>query len=872
MAFMPTRPVRHGNPPSTSSPPLPASQFALRTILDSFAHSGVYQLYDERGRLVLCRDMYDVGGMPVGARSASMYLPGTTVLIYRPKNQSPVIVGAISSLISEAKLVLPDHIALATQVGAWEDPLHYDSLKDPNSEAANYSGGRPADNLPGDWGRINDLGLSFFLGRLMTLMRASDGAQVQAFWGDDLLRLIGYNLEIFTSGAEERRLNDQGEYQEVWRSSPFPWEAMGKGGARGQTHTESKKQPLAPGRMYVPVEPKEDNQLIVPRHMRIRGYLGDVEREYVCLPPSGLDISTYDGKDVYLGLLEINKHIDGSFGIRSAKQITLEKYTLIPVPKELIAPEDATGDDEKNYKFAGQNGEGTDHAMPEFAWDEDVPGVRAQQLWDYHAYFFGKYTQQGLMYHTKDWKLPEESEMTEMGERAAILPADVNIGHKFYAELPSPQELKIDERTDHTVKFYATRSVIKQCDDGSILLEDGFGSQIRMEGGNIFLTAVGDIWMMPGRNAVTWAPHDIIQKAGNSADITASKKDVRIKGEQNVHILAANQKAGSILIECRAMEMPALAGFEDKVGEAATGSGIFIKGPKTAVTIWGQRIYAGGSSKIQGKQIVLDAGEDGSVYARGNRVDHQAVTVVSLSTGKPGNTSAHIALNPSALSVDASATVIGGPLLLVNKGTRVANLGVAGSVFTNGTLLVDGTVAINGIFSSYNQQQLAPRKDKIKLPNLQTQVAVVTQNKAGIDASGNDKNPLFFTGSDALGDVPMSQAVGFSCRRTVEDLKLDQNTFVLRSSRWQTLLTVGGGGDVWAEPEVAYPDADGSEKTMPHPGIEAWKDWKAFSLLTGGNNFDLTKGIPSARSKLEEKGDVPQKKALEDNYIVNVQA
>ena len=870
---MATRPQRPGGPPPPFVPEADHSgSFSIRTIQDAFAHSGIYVVFNDRGTPTVCRDMFDTSGTPLGARPMGMYPPGTSVLIHQQDSQTPIILGAVAPLSAEAKLILPDHIALASQVGAWDDSLHYDLLRDKNQIASNYSGGRPADSLMGDWGRINDLGLAFFLGRMMTMMRASDGAQIQAFWGDDLLRLIGYNLEIFTSGAEERKLNDQGEYQEVWRSSPFPWEALGKAGARGKTYTTDKSKPLAPGRKHVGVEPAEDDQLIVPRHMRFRGYLGDVEREYVCLPPAGLDISTYDGNDVYLGLLEIGKHIDGSYSVRSAKQVTLEKYILLPVPKELIAPEDPLGDTDENYKFSGQFGGGEEHKLPEFEWADDKPGIRAQQLWDYHAYFFGKYTQIGLMNHKKDWNLPEESEMQEIATRAAIAPSVVNMGYTFSAELPNPKEIKIDERSEHTVKFYATRSVVKLNDDGSVLMEDGFGSQIRLEGGNIFLTCPGDVWTMPGRNAVTWAPHDIIQKGGNSIDITASLKDVRIKGEQNVHLLAANKKSGSILIECRASGMPTLSQFQDKIGEDATGSGIFIKGPKTAVTIWGQRVYAGGSEKITGKQIVFDAGESGDVFLRGNRVDSQGKTSASLSTGDPGKSTSHIAVTPSAVTVESAQAVVGAPLALVNREGRIANLQVAGHAFFSRFILVEDGVATNGSISTLSQEHLAPRKTRVVIPKTANKVAIVVQSKAAIDASGNTKKQPFFEGDDALGDVPMSQAVGFSCRRTVEDHKLDQATFTLRSSRWQTLISAGGGKKTWEEPEVAYPDADGSRKTMPHPGLEAWKDWnKAFSSLSGGKNFNLDTGLSAGRSALDKEGQKPQDKKLEGNYTINVQ-
>lgn len=843
----------------------------VRTVLDTFAHSGLYLLYNALGEIVMCRDMSDASGMPLGSRNVGMYPPGASVLVYQPPDQLPVIIGSVAPMVTDAKLALPDSLGIGTNVGAWNDSMHFAPLKDPAEGLVNHSGGRPVNCLPGDWGRINDLGAAIFLGRLLTLLRASDGAQIQAFWGDDLLRIIGYNMEVFTSSSEKRDLNDQGEHHGVYRSSPFPWEALGKGGARGETHTEGKSQPLAPDMVYGPVEPKEDDQLIIPRHVIMSGYLGDIEREYVCIPPAGLDISRFEKKDKYLGALEITKHIDGSYGVRSAKQITLEKYVLLPVPKELIAPEDPLGDDDTNYKFAGQHGGGESHEMKEFEWDEDKAGVRAQQLWDYHAYFFGRYTQIGLARHKKDWYLPEENELTEMADRASIEPSTVNMGHKFYAELPSPKEITIDERSGHKVKFYATRSVIKQCDDGSILLEDGFGSQIRLEGGNIFLTCPGDVWTLPGRNAVTWAPHDVIQRAGNSADITAAKKDVRIKGEQNVHVLAANQKTGSILIECRGTGMPALSSFKDKLGEAAAGSGIFIKAPKTAVTVWGQRIYAGGSEKITGKQIVLDAGKDGDVFLRGNRIDHQAKSNVAMAIGDPGKATAHVALSTTIMTVDTQAAVFGGTVALVGK-EGDGNLLVKGSVAIRESLLVEGGVATNSAFSSYKQEHLAPRDDKIKVPDPKSQLVYLTQVKTAIENSGKRKKDPFFEGSDALGGVPMSQAVGFSCRRTKEDLKLEQDSFVIRSARWQTLLEAGGGGKTWDEPEVPYPDADGGQKTLPHPGKEGWEDWsEAFSLLTDGKNFNPNTGRPSERNDLSEEGEKPTKSVFKDKYTINVQ-
>lgn len=839
--------------------------FFTRAVLDVFAHTGLYVINNKLGSPTICRDIFDGSGMPTGSRAINMYPVGATVLVYEPGNmEAPIIMGALPPAINEAKLLLPDWIAAGSRVGQWEDPLHYDQIKDPNIAAANYSGGRLADALPGDWGRINDLGAGFFLGRMIALLRASDSAQIQAFWGDNLLRIMGYNLETFTACSEDRKLNDEGEHHEVYRSSPFPWEALGKGGARGQTYREESVQP-GPGMTYAPLEPQQDDQLIVQRHVRMRGYLGDIEREYVCIPPSGLDISQFQNEDVYLGAMEIVKHIDGSYSVRSAKQITFEKYVLLPIPKEMKSPEDPTGDTVEDYKFAGLFGNGEDHDMQEFQWEDDNPGIRAQYLWDYHAYFFGKYTQQGLINHTKDWKVPEESEITDMGDRASIDPNAVNMGHKFYAELPTPTEIKVDERTNHTTKYYATRSIIKQFDDGSILIEGGFGEQIRLEGGNIFLSCPGDIWRQPGRNDIAWAPHDVILRAGNSADLTAAKKDVRIKAEQNLHMVANSKEKGSILIESRCEKMPASSDFKDKLGESSEGGGIFVKSKEGAISLWAKRLYGGGSPDISGKQIVWDAGEDGEVFVRGRAIDSQAVNSVRMSTGEPGSVGNHISVGVSVITAEATATVIKGEMLLPD-GSLQAN----GNLTAKGGILCESGIVSNGGIAAYKQEHLSPIDQKQRIPDPSSQESLVDQQKARIEAAGTRKKEPFFEGSDALGGEEMLQAVGFSCRRTEEDYKLDSETFVLRPSRWQNLIR-RVSGTTWEEPDVPYPDADGGTITLPHPGKEGWKEWSALSIDESDKNFNADTGLPVSHENLEPEGVPSSPDTLEGRYPINVQ-
>ena len=310
------------------------ARFFVASIVDAFAHTGVYTIAVPAGPTIGAVDLHQVGCVPLGARPLGMYPVRSDVLCCQfPDLGRAFIIGAVPASAGDAARMLPDSIVLRSCVGQFQDPMHYSSFTK-RSLLGNHSAGRPADSLPGDWGQVNDLGLAVFIGRLMASLRASDGAKVEAFWGDDLLRLVGYNMELFTAGSEERRLNDEAEYVEVLRLTSYPWEAMGTA-KPGDATTEAGGK-LEPNSEDAKYEPKEDNQLIIPRYIRLRGYLGDVMKEFVCAPPKDLDTETYEKQTKYTGLLEVTKDINGGFSVRSAKGITFEKTLLIPIPKQLI--------------------------------------------------------------------------------------------------------------------------------------------------------------------------------------------------------------------------------------------------------------------------------------------------------------------------------------------------------------------------------------------------------------------------------------------------------------------------------------------------------------------------------------------------------
>jgi hypothetical protein len=854
---------------ATSKQAQQPSSFAICTIEDCFAHTGLYIVRLPAGRLVTAADLHHSSCMPLGARPASCYMPKSRVMIAAITGLPyAVILGAVPKELSDPNLVLPESLVLRSMVGVFQDPLHYSVFSSPNSDMTNHSAGRPADILSGDWGSINDLGVAVFIGRLMATIKASDGAKMEAFWGDDLLRLVGYNFELFTAGAEERRINDEGEYNEIRRMAMFPWEGLGLSNMGNATMAANGR--LMPDSAKAKYEPKQDDQLMIQRVLQLRGYLGDLDREFVCTPPPDTN-EQYTTRTRYNGLLDILKSSTGAITIRSAKEIVLEKYALIPVPKEMIAPEDPLGDSIDNYKAGDLQGGGSGYQMPEYVWGDDQnANIRSAQLFDQHAYLIGKYSYAPADAHKKDWYVPEESEINTPVS-STVYDKSLRIGYQFMAALPGFGELVIDQRPGHTARYYRSRSCIHQLDDGSIVIEDGYGSQIAMKGGSIFLTCVGDIWAQPGRNFIAWAPHDAILRAGNSADISASKHDVRIKAERNMHILAGNDqsKIGGILLESRS-EGPSLSTDWIETGERVESHGITLKSAKSSVQLMGKDVYVGRNQQNAGT-VVIDGGKEGNLYLRGREILSRANSLLALMVESDASTDKQMfALNISGAVISAP-TQIGGTLVLAPTGNATeADLIVSGNLLVHeGIAAGKGGIVTNGGFAARTgAPNVGKLNNDITLPDPSLYTNNIEQEVTLVDGVVQAQEQRSVLNSiDGPGNDDFQRAVGFSCRDTTLDIKLDSSTFLLYEARWQQMLRQSGNLTFWDEPLVLAPNGD---FTRPHPGQDGWTLFDACATVNA-TNFELTVGRAIARDGMTEQGQTPNKLPLQSGYVINIQ-
>jgi hypothetical protein len=467
-----------------------------------------------------------------------------------------------------------------------------------------------------------------------------------------------------------------------------------------------------------------------------------------------------------------------------------------------------------------------------------------------HSWMFNTYSWVSIGRHEKDWKIWEENDCPEDLPSTHLDAAlFTGLGKKFQTDLPNLRTLKIDNRPGHSHKIYQSRSLIAMNDDGSVVITDGYGSQIIMAGGNIYLTAQGDIWQQPGRSAITWAPHDIIQRAGNCVDVTAAKKDIRLKAERNLHGLAGNAgDFGGIMFEARGK---GFATDYSKAGTDVISTGIALVAKDSQILEYGRRIYHRATNE---GEIIMDADQGkGYIFQFSNGEFHttqKGVTNlfgVRPSQGLNGAVASYFddrnVLYSQAGAFVTSARIIAAP---------------AASMIIKGTMLAKQFGQDNGSVFVGSKWHAKTSKDLNKVADdmVDLQLDAAT--------SVREVSKQLYVDKTMIGNETYLKQLGFSCRT---DDQYGLQNFVIFESNWQHLYTANGAGTTWDEPIVMGPNGS---LTRPHPGHETWTGEKY-----GVNKFKFwdNGGTNNERDfdETDPEGNAPEMKRLDQNYVINIQ-
>ena len=474
-----------------------------------------FEVTGDRGNNIVCVWLAGILSHSIyGYRESIIPIEGTAVLYILPESGSKfgIILGCVpmtaaGQYITESINPSLHSITSAVGVTAFTEPTGMALSTSKKGKVLTAISDKLRDIFPGEYAISNEQGIVFYLLKSMAGLKASDRSKLETFVLDDMVRITSGIYQHNSSLGPFQIFNDHGKISALFQSTSKQQEFYGDLNTGEykeamQDDTYDRKKDTNAGQKLT------DNREMFSRFQMFLGELGAFVHTILCSPEVDKTTETIGTAGKHTGLFQHVVDDSGKVMIKSANGITFMRCDAIPVPKKLREAWDPKGEVESP----------TDTNKEPFNYDITSPWSRTLLLRDYAAYF-EKMTYLPFDKRPKDWSV---SEAKDLG-------------------VPQDTYDKIDNRRANFKKNADAQSAISLEDDGSILLRDSWGSEIYMRGGSIIISCPGQIELRSGMNTVILAGNDFITKANHSADITATTKDVRIKGQNNVQICAVDR-------------------------------------------------------------------------------------------------------------------------------------------------------------------------------------------------------------------------------------------------------------------------------------------------------------------------------------------
>ena len=825
-------------------------------VLHAIPHINWYKVqHGEGGTAIPCGMLSDSSFLPVGIRSTSVIPPNSNVLLWIPPgNNYGWILGVIPEEIAEGVVNISDWVQQGGNTGLKREEAHMRPFAlHREGGTKDMSSRRPIDGTSMEWGRMAETGVGIIIDPFQAFIRVNEACGLFLNYWDSYCRLVALQMDIHTYTRQLNMREDEGENVYVDQNIIFPWEAVGCY-AHGTDFTqEFPDKPvhysLPKGKIDLP-DGEEDIQTVA-RAVMYGGYLGQGWQRFLMAPKKDSGKRHYKDQDKDYGLFHDLVALDGSYTLRSAKSVSIGKRVLIPVPKRVKLCEDQEGGDDSrkgNYKFSSEFGSGgVQHKVK----DVKVTGERKHMrrvagVLDLLAY---NYNWKGLHpfdYHENDYKMWEESELEPFNRATDVLDFSTLAGSPYMSD-PSAKRLKVDKRYND-VDYFQRESYMNFLEDGGVVIGDGYGAQIEMSGGQIRITAPGDIQVLPGKRFVSFS-WDAVIRAKNSVDISATEKDVRIKAEQNMQLVSNSKERGGILIQSKSENRTHI--YRDKYGEDVVSSGIVLLAKQAETAMLSHEIYlrTGGESMRDGR-ITIDSskGRKPTVFyakthhffnSRGLNIWHAPIGETS-NIVKSHRFSRNFSKIDGNLIVERSVCIAEGGLTAARNISSNRNIIAAGSLMHKTSPFVGFHFGLINFDADINKCKNS-RKKHIQAGSAVFQAQIVTRWYTGNDRDVNQN----FEPKLPLGNADLLEAIGFAFRDppTSPGGQYKTTQYKLTETRWQqySRTGMGTGGVPWTEKPVIYQN----QETYPFPGKQKWTQEGTFEKYGTHTLFDEV----SARSK-----------------------
>lgn len=588
-------------------------------------------------------------------------------------------------------------------------------------------------------------------------------------------------------------------------------------------------------------------------------------------------------KTVHYGKSAIRTPWDGSVGISSLHSITLDKDYYIPQPIQIATESNTFTPDSKDTITPPKDV----YYVSSKKILENVTQY-ASCLYEYSKLLSVRRLFPTIFNKIKTWKIfnfKEVSNVLKINEKK--LPP-LKATQQCYPSSPTAISDPISPGGGSLLE--ALSAFVHVAPSGAIVITDGHGAEIRLEGGNITLSPAGDLRILPGRDVLGIVPGKTSILSKDRVDIASDTSSVTIKGDTDISIFSTD---GVISVESSG-KYPLTSIGEDRW----MGGGIIMKS-RNGISMSGTNISirrqsyddtSAGREDTDPGSIVIDA-NNGTLLSYGKNIVSEAVDS-NVSIGK----ASVIALSDSLQMVGKSTTLPGRVIIgdqssstisvpeitssgLKSKQIRITSGGdsqsglivMSGAVFTKSllsksaiihTLGSDSMRSHRGVIDSASELSgLKPDKDVKKL-DLHTKELNEAANSASAYRS-HLSNVVQRVSSDITAGWQSSEIYKASAISIVKLLypsteEYKAKEFSVVNSRWQRHLS---SAKIWGSPHLV-------NDTMIFPGKEKWlSEDCVYAIKAKGFSKDYT--YDDMFKEVDVSFDVESKGPLSQAYIIN---
>lgn len=639
--------------------------------------------------------------------------------------------------------------------------IPYLSSNDPSTRR--YMSGRPTDLIPGDYALLNQHRCGL-LGGLYSMSLVGGGSHIRLFSLENRIRIVADSIIKYTLSGNEQEWHNRRYLSKEKSTCIYQEERLGLTAKQTPAFSEDSDY-VEDGYFTKNLKKKQTSR---PRSIEQEGYYGGLYTKYYLQPDqSAPRVYGTEYKDI--GVTRESVDPSGQYRLATAGMLGLERIGRIPVPVRICNPDQTEAQEPDASK------------LTPFQHQEGNPGLRQLELADRVAYDL-KNSYARVDEAKTEFYTPEESDLK------GKLQDTYDPGFT-------------DSSTVKLTPYDRRRSGIWQGEDGSIILRDAWGSEIVMLGGNIQLSCVGNIEILPGKTSLTIAGDDIVQKAQHSIDVEAASNDIHMSALRNIQLLAGvdDDHPGGITLETKGKAGPWKAD-EVEGGEKLSTTGVLLKSSQGSIVTEAENIILRASkaaSIVSGEDGIKDS--DGVIHLSAHSVFTYGDVIETVT-------------EEAALLLSKDSSILVGPSVIVAGAESTG-------IFQGNEVLIPLTWA--GTDTDVAQEILGDLEELIEF--------LTEDEKVALGYSLENLKTMFFKFRDS------------------EECGTEQS--------WE----VGGSGEFslyepfWCQVHTKFETLSGIEPTEFQTNVELWNNhhgapWPGKKALESARYFYLSNGVQNMES------------------------